>query len=197
MSAPKFITMGPLTSCHDNALQKYLEFQGVSDVEIHFVEDWMEGLEILRAREDAYLLQCSAHPTVHTVTEKYWREVFVVDTFLYPTQEMALLRRAEVAQPRTLGLVPATAGYIDTEGWQILWEASKPIVGRRLLEGAYDAGLTYTRLAHEHPEQLKILVEIGAVDTTWILYGRRRRFQGQLIGQRYEDLSATTSSQSE
>lgn len=184
MSGVIFITLGPEGSCHENAVRRYAEFQELPDTHIVFIEDWMVGLELLRESEHAFLVQCSAHPTVHTVTETYYREVFVVDTFLYPTQELALLRRAAVKEPRTLGLVEATSAYIDTTGYEITWEASKPIVGRRLLEGAYDAGLTYTRLARSHPDELVVEQEIGAVDTAWLVYGRRKRFRGDLIAVR-------------
>lgn len=180
--------MGPSGSCHENAVRRYAAFQGLEDFKLAFVEDWMVGLAKLRASDRTYLVQCSAHPTVHTVTETYYREVFVVDTFLLPTQDMALLRRRAVTRPRTLGLVPATTGYIDTRGYDITWEASKPIVGRRLLEGAYDAGLTYRALADEHPDELAVMEGIGEVDTTWLVYGRKRRFRGEVIGVRSPEL---------
>ena len=55
---------------------------------------------------------------------------------------------------------------------------------RRLLAGDYDAGLTHLHHAREHPERLRVLERYGCVDTTWVVYGRNKRFQGQVIGQR-------------
>jgi 4-alpha-glucanotransferase len=63
-------------------------------------------------------------------------------------------------------------------------EPSKPVVARHLLEGAYDAGLTHLHHASEHPEILRVEEVYGAVDTTWVVYGRRKRFRGEVIGQR-------------
>ncbi len=177
------ITLGPTGTCHERATRAYLEFQGVADFEIKFIEDFFEGLEQIRERDDAFLIQCSAHPLVHKVTERYWNEVFVVDTFIYPTKALAVLSRREVERPRSLGLVPATAGYVDEGDWEeIVDVVSKPIVARELLEGRYEAGLTHLEYAERYPDQLRLVEEIGEIDTTWVVYGTRKRFRGAVIG---------------
>jgi hypothetical protein len=103
--------------------------------------------------------------------------------FIYPTKALAVLSRREVERPRTLGLVPATAGYIDEADWEeIVDVVSKPVVARQLLEGRYEAGLTHLEYAERYPEQLRVDEEIGEIDTTWVVYGTRKRFKGELIG---------------
>jgi hypothetical protein len=185
MTRPTFITLGPSGTCHENALLHYLEFQGLSDYEIVLVEDLLEGIERVRGRDDTFLVQCSAHVQVHIVTERYHTEVFVIDTFLYPTKELALLVRTDVADPRSLGIVSATRGYTDLSRWPaIVDEPSKPVVARHLLAGAYDAGLTHLHHAREHPTVLRVREIYGAVDTTWVVYGARKRFRGEVIGRR-------------
>ena len=180
---PRLVTLGPAGTCHERAARAYMDFQGVEDYEVDFIEDFFDGLERIRGREDAFLIQCSAHPLVHKVTERYWDEVFVVDTFIYPTKALAVLSRREVERPRTLGLVPATAGYIDEAAWgEIIEVTSKPIVARELLEGRYEAGLTHLEHAQLHPERLRVDQEIGEIDTTWVVYGTRKRFRGEVIG---------------
>jgi hypothetical protein len=177
------VTLGPSGTCHERASRAYMEFQGVEDYGVEFIEDFFDGLELIRGREDAFLIQCSAHPLVHKVTERYWDEVFVVDTFIYPTKALAVLSRREIERPRTLGLVPATAGYVDEGDWdEIVDVASKPIVARELLVGRYEAGLTHLEHAQRHPEQLRVEQEIGEIDTTWVVYGTRKRFRGEVIG---------------
>jgi hypothetical protein len=185
VSVPRFLTLGPSGTCHENALLRYLEFQGIERFEVVLVEDLLRGVEQVRGRSDSFLVQCSAHLDVHLVTERYAKEVFVIDTFLYPTKELALLVRNDRAGPRSLGIVSATRGYTDLARWQeIVDEPSKPLVARRLLEGAYDAGLTHLHHAREHPDLLRVEEVYGAVDTTWVVYGPRKRFRGALIGQR-------------
>jgi hypothetical protein len=185
MSGPTFITLGPQGTCHENAVRHYLEFQGIGDFEMVLVEDLLEAIGEVRGRRDTFLVQCSAHVHVHLVTERYHEEVFVVDTFIYPTKELALLVRNDVAEPRSLGIVSATRGYLDLSRFeQIVDEPSKPVVGQHLLEGRYDAGLTHGHYAREHPRELRLVELYGAVDTTWVVYGGQKRFRGQVIGQR-------------
>jgi hypothetical protein len=185
-SSPTFITLGPSGTCHENALRRYLEFQGLEDeARVELVGDFLEGLERVREHPNAFLMQCSAHPQVHVVTERYRHEVYVVDTFMYPAKEMALLVRRDVERPRTLGVVPAALGYTDPDRWErIVEEPANPIVARELLAGAYDAGVTLASYADEHPDQLRAEERFGEVDTTWVVYGRRRRYRGELIGHR-------------
>jgi len=179
----RVVTLGPAGTCHERAVQRYLEFQGISDYEVEFIGDFMDGLEMIRGSDNAFLVQCSAHPKVHEVTEHYWDEVFVVDTFIYPTKALAVLTRREVERPRSLGLVPATAGYINADDWEeIIDVQSKPIVAEELLEGRYDAGLTHLEHLAEHEDELRLDLEIGEIDTTWVVYGTRKRFQGEVIG---------------
>jgi hypothetical protein len=185
MSSPTFITLGPSGTCHEAALRRYLEFQGLHDVHIVLVEDLLGAIDRVREEPNTFLVQCSAHLHVHLVTERYFREVFVVDTFIYPTKELALLIRTDVEHPRSLGIVSATRGYPDLTRWsQIIDEPSKPVVARHLLAGDYDAGLTHLHYAREHPDVLRVEEIYGAVDTTWVVYGQRKRFHGAVIGTR-------------
>jgi hypothetical protein len=185
MTRPTFITLGPSGTCHENALQHYLEFQGIDAAEIVLVEDLLAAIEQVRDRENTFLVQCSAHVQVHLVTERYHREVFVIDTFLYPTKELALLVRTDVDDPASLGIVSATRGYLDlTRFSELIDEPSKPVVARNLLAGSYDAGLTHLHYAEEHPDLLRVEEVYGAVDTTWVVYGGHKRFRGEVIGQR-------------
>jgi hypothetical protein len=177
------VTLGPTGTCHERAAIEYMRFQGVEDFEIELIGDFLDGLERIRGNENAYLIQCSAHPKVHEVTERHWAEVFVVDTFIYPTKALAVLSRREVERPRTLGLVPATSGYIDASEWEeIIDVQSKPIVAAELLEGRYEAGLTHLEHLAAHPDELRLLEEVGEIDTTWVVYGTEKRFQGRVIG---------------
>ena len=185
MTMPTFITLGPSGTCHENALLHYLEFQGIDSYEIVLVEDLLGAIERVKDRPETFLVQCSAHTQVHLVTERYHTEVFVIDTFLYPTKELALIVRSDVRDPQSLGIVAATRGYTDLERWAtIVDEPSKPVVARHLLAGAYDAGLTHLHYGREHTDALRVQEVYGAVDTTWVVYGSRKRFVGDVICQR-------------
>lgn len=179
----KLVTLGPAGTCHERAVLRYMDFQGIENFEIEFIGDFLDGLELIRGQENAFLIQCSAHPLVHKVTERYWSEVFVVDTFIFPTKHLVLLSRRDVEQPRSLGIVPATKGYVDLSQWdEIIDVVSKPVVGDELLAGRYDSGLTHMEHYEEHEDELRLDLDIGEIDTTWIVYGTRKRFKGEVIG---------------
>jgi hypothetical protein len=188
-SALIFVTLGPTGTDHENALVHYLDFQHLSDARIELVDDLLDGLERVRGLERGFLVQAGAHGAVDAVMERYWREIFVVDAFIYPTKPMAVLRRVGVDSPKSIGLMPATAGYLDLSPYeQVVYEVSKPIVGRQLLAGAYDVGLTHAEWADVHADELEIHEWIGCVDNAWLVFGRRRRCDGRLIGQRCPSL---------
>lgn len=182
---PIFLTLGPSGTCHEYALSAYLDFQGLENARVELVGDFHEGLERLRDQPDAFLVQCSSHPDVHVVTESHPQEIFVVDTFMFPAKEMGLIVRSEVAKPKSLGVVAAAMGYTDLAKWEtIVEEPANPIVAENLLAGKYDAGITFVAFGEAHPEQLSVSERYGEVDTTWLVYGHRRRYQGELIGHR-------------
>jgi len=184
-ATPTFLTLGPSGTCHEHALLRYLEFQGLEDARVELVPDFEVGLERVHDEPNGFLVQCSSHPDVHIVTERYRQEVFVVDTFMFPAKEMGLIARADVERPRSLGVVPAAMGYPDLTQWEtVVREPANPIVARELLAGKYDAGVTFVAFGEEHPRALRVLERYGEVDTTWLVYGRRRRYRGELIGHR-------------
>jgi len=185
MVVPTFITLGPTGTCHEHALLSYLDFQGLEDAGVELVGDLLTGLERVRELPNAYLVQCSSHPDVHIVTERYRQEVFVVDTFMFPAKEMGLIVRRDRPNPRSLGVVPAAMGYPELSEWEtVVQEPANPIVARKLLAGKYDAGVTFVAFGEEHPDELLVRERYGEVDTTWLVYGKRRRYEGELIGNR-------------
>lgn len=185
MAQATFITLGPSGTCHEHALLSYLRFQSLEDVEIELVGDFLAGLERVRELPNAFLVQCSSHPDVHIITERYHQQVFVVDTFMFPAKEMGLLVRRDATSPRSLGVVSAAMGYPDLGEWEeVVQEPANPIVARELLAGKYDAGVTFVAFGEEHPDELIVRERYGEVDTTWLVYGTRRRYEGELIGHR-------------
>jgi hypothetical protein len=56
------------------------------------------------------------------------------------------------------------------------------VVARELLEGRYESGLTHLEHLAEHEDELRLDLEIGEIDTTWVVYGTKKRFEGSVIG---------------
>lgn len=178
-----FATLGPEGTCHEYATMNYIRFQGIEDASIDYVDNFLVALERLRSGEIDFIVQNSAHPQVFEVTEKYFREVFVIDTFLFPTKAMGVLTRIDIHTPKVLGLMPATRGYIDTSQYEeLVFETANPIVARNLLAGKYDSGFTFLHYADDHPGRFRVDKVIGEVDTAWLVYGCKRRCKGKVIG---------------
>lgn len=179
----KFATLGPEGTCHQNAARNYVGHFGLDDADIVLVENFDVGIDRLYDREFDYLIQNSAHLNVHIVTERYHNEISVLDTFIYPTQEMALLEFADVEHPRTVGLVPACDGYMEGISYpETFYEVSKPVIARKMIEErAYDAGLIYMKQYLENPGMFRLRKYIGHVVTGWLVYGRGKTFNGEVL----------------
>lgn len=183
MSSIVFATLGPSGTCHELATRSYIEFQQIPNAQVELISDFLEALELLRNGKFDFIVQNSAHPEVYQLIEKYFREVFVIDSFLFPTKEMAVLKRRDVERPRCLGLMPSTRAYVDTSRWETtVYEPSNPIVARHLLMGKYDSGITFKHYAEEHKDLLVVDEVIGFIYTPWLVYGRQRRSENGVIG---------------
>ena len=80
-------------------------------------------------------------------------------------------------------IVPATRGYVALSQWEeVIDVVSKPVVGEGLLRGEYDSGLTHMEHVEDHADELRLDLDIGEIDTTWVVYGKQKRFQGEVIG---------------
>lgn len=177
-----FATLGPDGTCHHNAVRHYMRHFGLDDAKIVLFDDFVDGLELLHNGTVDYLVQNSAHLNVHYVTEKYHTELPVMDTFIYPTREMALLERADVEHPQTLGLVPACEHYLEGITYPtVVMETSKPVVARKMLEGIYDAGVVHVFHHTDNPGVFRMRKHIGSVLTGWLVYGRDRTYQGEVL----------------
>jgi hypothetical protein len=133
--SPIFITLGPSGTCHENALHRYLEFQGLRDAEVRLVGDLLQGFGQVRNGETSFW--CSAAPIRRSqvVTERCRQEAYVVDTFCIPPRKSArkwVCSSCATDELKTLGVVPAAVGYTDPGRWvQITEESANPIVARK------------------------------------------------------------------
>lgn len=185
MTGPTFVTLGPSGTCHENAVRHFLAFQGLADATIAFAPDFLSGAEIVRDTPNAFLVQSSAHPDVHLVTERFRHQLYVVDSFLFPAREMALIARRDVETPRSLAVVEAARGYVDLSAFdEVIDVPANPLVWRGLLEGRYDAGVTIHDFVAGHEDRFRVVERFGIVDTSWVVFGRERRGDGTVVAQR-------------
>jgi len=185
--ALKFATLGPAGSNHELVTQNYLAFHGLDDANITLVNDFADALNMLVNDHVDHILQVAVHPstTALVATAYFQHGVYVIDAFVAPSHPLAVLTRAEVAQPVTLALQPATKEYTDTSRWTTLVpEISTGTVAAGLLEGRYDSGITRLDLADRYPGRFRVDSVIGTVDDPWIVYGKSRTCDGPLLAWR-------------
>lgn len=185
MTAPTFVTLGPSGTCHEHAVERFAAFQGLDDATIRLVDDFEAGAQLVCDTPNSFLVQCSSHPDVNLITERYRHRLFVVDDYLLPAREMALVVRRDVERPRTLAVVPAARGYVDLDDYdEVVSASANPVVWQGLLDGRFDAGVTIHAFVAGHEDRFRVVERFGVVDTSWVVYGRERVADGRVIGRR-------------
>lgn len=187
----RICTLGPQGTCHDNAAGNYMEFQNIkAQGEIVYVTDFTDAVTMLKEERADYIIQNCAHPQVGLLNEKYRKEIFIIDSFLFPTKSMGIIRRKDSRHKNTIGIMPAAVNYTDRERWDsIIYETANPLVEEGLLEDKYEYGITFTDSAKRHPDILELTESFGGpVDTAWIVYGRvKRNTKEEVLGSNIGD----------
>ncbi|MGB0553172.1 MAG: hypothetical protein ACPGQV_11460 [Alphaproteobacteria bacterium] len=179
-----FATLGPTSSNHELVTERYLALHGLDDVKIVLVENFNDALRRMEAGEFDFIMQVAVHPSAtETVAAAHFEHgIYVIDAFISPCRPLAVLTRADVEMPRTLGLQPATERYVDASRWaELVPEISIATVAEGLLAGRFDSGITALDVASEHPGVFKVDQELGSVDDPWIVYGRERASDGGVV----------------
>ena len=182
----KFITLGPSGSNHEFVAQRYLDFHGLNDrASLELVPDFEQGAAAVLSAHADFLIQCAVHPATVATVAKFFKGLFVIDTFISASQDLAILQRNDAVQPRTLAVMRPTLDYIDARRWErIKLVGTVAEVTSGLLSGKYAVGLGYAAAAQSHPEILHVTQFIGTVDDAWIVYGRARVSEGKLLAWR-------------
>jgi len=180
----KFFTLGPAGSNHQFVTERYLDFQGIAkDASIDFFRTFEEGAQKVLSREADFMIQCAVHPATMATVAKYLVGLYVVDTFISGSQDLAIVKRKDVAHPSTLAAMRPTMDYTDIGKWkEVIDEPTVMGVAAGMLDGRYEAGLTYVSVVQQHPDRFEIQEFIGTVDDAWIVYGRERISDGTLVG---------------
>lgn len=182
--SPTFVTLGPQGTNHEMITRRYLAFRGIKTAKIQLVDDFRDGLKMMAGDQADFMVQVAVHPDCADIVASAHFEygLHVVDTFISPSKELAILTRKEIDRPKSLALQPATRSYADLTGWDELIPVSSIMrVAEGLMSGQYDSGLTALDVAEKHPDRFRIDVRIGTVDDPWIVFGKRRVSQGELI----------------
>lgn len=178
----RFLTLGPSGSNHEFVTARYIQHHGLEGrASMALVLSFDEAARMVIDGEADYIVQVAVHPSTADIVAKYRKQLFVIDAFVSASKDMAVVTRVDVDLPRTLALQPATRDYVNTDGLTLIPETSTASVANGLLSGKYESGLTYSSLATENPTRFRIDEQIGTVDDPWIVYGRERLSDGQVV----------------
>lgn len=179
-----FVTLGPAGTNHEFVTRRYLDVHGLGNAAITLIEDFDEALQLLSSDKADFAIQAAVHPqTAATVSKAFFQfGIYVVDCFISPSLELAVLSRQNVAVPKSIALPPGTDDYLDTTRWEtVISEATTMDVYAGLLANKYDSGLTFKHLSDEDPGRFKIDQIIGTVDDPWLVYGKIRTSGGKIL----------------
>ncbi|CAE6786267.1 type 2 periplasmic-binding domain-containing protein [Paraburkholderia aspalathi] len=178
----RFLTLGPSGSNHEFVTARYIQHHGLEEkASMTLVLSFDEAARMVIDGEADYIVQVAVHPSTADIVAKYRKQLFVIDAFVSSSKDMAVVTRVDIGTPRTLALQPATRDYVNTDGLTLIPETSTASVADGLLSGKYESGLTYSSLAIENPTRFRIDERIGTVDDPWIVYGRERLSDGQVV----------------
>lgn len=182
----KFTTLGPSGSNHEFVTRNYLDFHGIRErATIDLAIDFEQGAAAVLAGSADFMIQCAVHPATMPTVAKYLDGLYVVDTFISPSQDLAIIQRKDTDDPRTLAVMLPTLAYTDRSKWETIELVDTVAeVTRGLADGKYAAGLGYVWLTEQQPELFRVVEFIGTVDDAWIVYGRTRVSHGRLTAWR-------------
>ena len=183
-SGPNFVTLGPAGTNHEFVTGKYLEYRGLKNAQIKLIDDFLVGLAMIKNGTADYMIQVAVHPECANVvaTAHFEYGIHVIDTFISPSKELGIVTRRDIKTPKTLALQPATIKYINVKKWEkLVYVNSIMHIPEGLLNGKYDSGLTTLEAAEKHKDQLRVDVQVGTVDDPWLVYGKCRVSNGNLV----------------
>lgn len=175
--AIRFLTLGPDGSNHALVTRRYLDFRRLATASVAYVDDFFVGLEMMAGGDADFMIQVAVHPDCTDVVAKAHFDygIHIIDTFISPSKDLAILTRVDVETPTQIALQPATKGYADLSAWSTLVPASSTsAVAEGLLNGAYESGITALEVFHRHPRKFRLEKVIGTVDDPWLVFGKKR-----------------------
>jgi hypothetical protein len=181
MSQIIFTTLGPPGTNHEFVTRKYLSFHDLTaTADLLLSASVDEASKRIRTGTADYFVLCAVHPDAPRAVGRHYREVFVVDSFISPSLPLAVLTRAGIEQPTSIGVLhPSTTDYIDASAWDRvvhITTGTLHTVAAGLLAGSYDSGLLYRSYADRYPDRLRIDQDLGSPDDAWLVLGRERTF---------------------
>lgn len=175
MSAERILATLPAGTNHDFVARRYAAARGLAPEPLGCDSPRAALRAVLDGRAD-FALVCAAHPDAPALPAEFHQRLFVVDAFVSASKPLALVSRAQIAKPFSVGVFVATLGLADLSRWKdVVVERTGTIadVQARLMKGAYDSALVYRDFLDAVPGY-RSEEEIDSPDDAWIVFGREK-----------------------
>jgi len=181
-----FITLGPAGSNHEVVTHRYLDLHGIRErASVALTRDFEQGAQAVLDGSADFLVQCAVHPETGPTVARFFDGLYVIDTFISASQDLAIIQRNDVERPLSLAAMRPTLDYIERGQWErIELVDTVAEVTEGLAQGTYEAGLGYASIVQAHAERLRVVQFIGTVDDAWLVYGRTRLSEGRITAWR-------------
>lgn len=179
----RFVTLGPAGTNHELATERYIAFHKLAG-QITLIDDFFDGLRMMQAGQADHMVQVAVHTDCADVVAKAHFDygIRIIDTFISPSKDLAILTRTEIETPRSLALQPATRGYTDISQWQEhILVSSIMRIAEGLLTGTYESGLTTLDVARQNPGRFRVDATIETVDDAWLVFGKSSVAKGDIV----------------
>lgn len=168
----RIATLGPVGSNHELIAYRYLDRHDLPSPEVLLYDDFVAAFEALMAGRVDRVLQCTAHFSHADCVGRTMHRAFPVALFVAASRPLALLARAEVAKPQSVGFQPATRFYTDLAAFGERVEVPTIIASAAgLLAGRFDAAICAHEALDQHPDALRLVEALGPARDVWVLYG--------------------------
>lgn len=177
---PVLATLGAGTN-HDFVARRYAGIRGFAPEPLACDSPRAALHAVLDGRADCAVI-CAAHPEAPALPAEFHKRLYIVDAFVAPGKPLALVSRAQIATPFSVGLFVATLGLADLSRWKdIVVERAGTIadVEARLAKGAYDSALVYGDFPDRVPGY-RLEERIDPPDDAWMVFGRERAYTGEI-----------------
>ncbi|MBL8653862.1 MAG: hypothetical protein JNJ97_06660 [Alphaproteobacteria bacterium] len=180
----RLATLGHGTN-HDFVARRYAVLRGLDPVPLA-CDTLKACADAVLAGDAAYAVICSVHPDTPHLLTAYHKRLFLADTFISPSKNLAIVTREQIHRPHSVGVFTATLGLGDLSAWrEIVVEKSGTIfdVETQLRRGAYDSALVYRDFLDRVPGY-RLEMEIDSPDDAWLVLGTKRAFNGEIVAAR-------------
>jgi hypothetical protein len=175
VSAKPVLATLPAGTNHDFVARRYAALRGFAPEPLG-CDSPRAALQAVLEDRAGFALICAAHPDAPALPAEFHKRLYVVDAFVSASKPLALVTRAQIAKPFSVGLFVATLGLADLARWgDVVIERTGTIadVETRLAKGAYDSALVYRDFL-DRVSGYRLEEEIDSPDDAWIVFGRER-----------------------